>query len=215
MSQGQHEISSGPSSQNSKPKFIVELGPWRLLSAPSASHGGLEMLLCLMQRVLRVRRLSRRPPVRESPSLLWSRSRCRREFMTGHGWRPSEAKTAVIYVQGDSLQQVPNRGWVDFDLDAPFVMCCLYPFCLALVSPNRIRQGRQRNCQNHYQPNPGARPAQSPCSVGQTTTRTGRYSGKKFCQLFPESSPCLPGHQGSYSTAVELPENNLQNILPK
>ena len=46
------------------------------------------------------------------------------------------------------------------------------------------------------------------------STWTGRYLVKRFCQQFYESSPCLPGQQGSCRT-VELSENILQDLLPK
>ena len=37
-------------------------------------------------------------------------------------------------------------------------------------------------------------------------------SFRRFCKQFSESSPCLPGQQGSCITAVELSENILRNL---
>ena len=37
-------------------------------------------------------------------------------------------------------------------------------------------------------------------------------SFRRFCKQFSESSPCLPGEQGSCKTTVELSENILQNL---
>ena len=44
-------------------------------------------------------------------------------------------------------------------------------------------------------------------------TRKGCYLDKRFCTQFFESSPYLPGQQGSCRTAVELSENSEQNPM--
>ena len=49
----------------------------------------------------------------------------------------------------------------------------------------------------------------------QRSTRRGCYLEKRFVKQFSESSPCLPGQQGSCSTNVELSENCLQNLFSK
>ena len=46
-----------------------------------------------------------------------------------------------------------------------------------------------------------------------TSTRTGRYLGKRVCKQFAESSHCLLA--GSCSTTVVISENILHNLSPK
>ena len=72
------------------------------------------------------------------------------------------------------------------------------------------KQGREK-CQNRGRGREVLRGERA----SQSGTRTGLYFGKRFCEQFSESSPCLPVQQGSCCTTVEFSENILQNLLPK
>ena len=53
---------------------------------------------------------------------------------------------------------------VDFELDVPPILPSFSTYSVYL-SPAQAESGRQWNSQNQSQPNPGPRPALSPCSL--------------------------------------------------